>query len=882
MGLEVPYSSTYNYIKTVEKENNISLTDKQKRALLDYMMENIYKSPIADEDAIEMIRNMPMENAKPLKIYLPEERQVRREKAEMLREKMIHDTIAYEDMFKKQTAKGRTFKRYVKAFFKQIPQNATAQELEAINEYNEKIGALFNDDRATMNAYIEEKSKAENKSQDEIRQEMQQERANIVREKLKEVNETFENLEELCDDRLPGKKLVENYWSVNNAMIITMEAENFKKDFTDDLSEEEKSLCTKFKAQCDYTSYWANRIYLAENWMYEYVNSDDLSDYKIDDFATAAVNASAKIDKKSLMENPKDDFLKNTVLYNTDGTESTMSMPEFMSKIVLANDNNLQKIYVNDVRNNINFKKQFKYEAYFSDLRKYGFEKDEYPVSDKERMKQPDEPIAHEKNGRVMIFAKVDGGTVHDQPELLFNNKLAERNNELSEKLKAADSVRLRLFTRSPYNNMRTAMENIAKLPPMNANSNLEYYKEQYQDLLKSAYAYTGYKETNKQTDRNLREEERYAIGQDVVKYAREKLKQIRQISDARYTLDRYDGLTRAALREQFEREDGMVGGLGTMRSREKARRQNSVEWIKYNLLNYPNVPRAVKEINEHSEELLSFLNDKKSGPKDVNRDNVMATANVVGAALATNLVTFDYSGKMRRFFSGKDAGNAMQMLGEEALKTYYGENIDILNNKNLNNFLETFDVYKLSDKLRDKLSVFESSISMSDVLKKKYIDMPQRKAQKNPEFEQALGDFAKTNIIKPLEYLDTKQDSFKFTEATGKKVLSSCTLYSLLQTQYMSGAKDLTSLINEPKKLEAGLKQIQNKDEFKELFNQYANAHGEITVAQMKKLVGGNKNKLQELGEKMWNKQVKDVKAKEPINKSKTVTTQKNKQNVM
>ncbi len=539
--------------------NPTQIIDETQRYVSDIMV------PVMPErEIIEQIQEQPKKNVKnprPISHYGDSERRSRKIKSAQLRRAIIQHTYFTTTGMKEYTEKGNTFDRSLQRLFKDIPENATKAQKEAILKYNKEIDLLFaNNPKRTENENkLCEKIMADapGTTKEEAINEIRIRRGQIIMQAIHEASFYTEKASKMIDENLPANELVENYKKACWAMNILTEVRAIASSVGTAnpyyiLSDEEKEFAFEQDRLLSDVSTAINKASMIANPMYEYIDINALSDYELD-------RATADTDDVYL-----DEFTSNTEW----GEQRKEKDPEFYDTIA----NGVKDSYI-----------QLMADAFFYEQNKYAREienaahdnglassdsllyyetdprtneqKSEKARADStatDRLKFSNEPAVIAKYDRMVVVQNIKGTIRQVEPETIFNHKFRDYTNALTQQRAHNDPW---YHTSSDvFKTMRRAFEATERLGQLQSGADLDIAFNKYNDLLNKTNAYLATKVNHDRKKWTLRHID---MANQFKKFAEIKLEQLNIVRNSRLTKEQFAGKTpeqKKAITEEFNR----------------------------------------------------------------------------------------------------------------------------------------------------------------------------------------------------------------------------------------------------------------------------------------------------------------------------------------
>ena len=570
--LNKEYMNIYQDINILEKELNVTLTDEQRRQVFSYIVEEVFKPVYTPEEIAERIEKARPEDVRkygsPL-VKNPERRKLQRNQSEQLRKQYMEYSIFMCERSKYKHGDS-TVDRAFYMLMKPLQLGMTQAEKQKIENENHEIGKLFilgnTDGRHQFDDVAKEEAQKNGISEKEAKEELKKRRTEMFRKRLKETKEMMDNLDEMMVPQADFVTMNKNFWKLVWGLDILSELSNMSRSIKDknlfDMTDEDMKLVDEMSRQLNKASFAANTIAAMSNASYEYINMDRLQHFNYDftdldgsgetQYSDTLKSNNKTMDKQSrLMSDPDvkgkasfvmNDEKKEVVLQNVEGiNQKSVTMRDFLEKYYK------EKMGINDNFAIFNMDYSFvinNREAYFKE--KYKEVTSELGIGNQAAPADVNAPSAVNKDGDTYIFSIYNNKFTIDRPEILYNFSLRDDAGKIMEAMKQAkdfwaDAKLDTVFSKSPFNKIRTQIKEIYELGRLMPGVDCTRYKDALKKLQDACAEYKSYKEEAKRKHPGKKlsstQTKREQFADDMLEFANRKAGELSMVEGARTTI---------------------------------------------------------------------------------------------------------------------------------------------------------------------------------------------------------------------------------------------------------------------------------------------------------------------------------------------------------
>ena len=742
------------------------------------------------------------------------------------------------------------------------------QEETRRQQVNDEIAFLFDTNEGHWEAYYTEKV-AELKNtvryhgmqdaeiKEDIRNNLRERRTKLLMERMDEVLELAEHLDEMSDPRLTPAELAENLVTLQNINSLIYNIDNeflIKPQSYAPSPEDREKLEECRKLQSKFT--WAEaRIAVCASPLYEYLDPEALMDYSTRDmvFGYADIREGNRGHRHYDKLRAKH---KNYKAYVSSGVSDCLTcLLQDAVGITTAG---------RDVDLNDDFEKL---------VTDFGFTLGEngakcrcefFNHEDGSRSTEmvdgnvqaliSGRPLVFEQDGRTAVLSlksPTSADTTWDAPEALFNYSLKAENERLTKELKKADPWYRRCS--DAFRNMRTCFENLSTETKLTSDSvHRKLVKMQYTELLALSNAYLANKPDR---GHNLLEQRHIDIANKLRTYAAAKLEQLDLVAKARLDLDKFRGLNADQIKNAIaNKKKYPVDMQRRMRVMGWLFDQHSSYYAAMNGNVIPDINGAMT--SAYSRLRANEIRNPEHRDKSTLVENENVRKNVaimVGTMLSSELILQERSrlagrgmkeyGPLERSFREMRLGTdeMFQRLGEAAVRSVTGRELNALDGSEMMDFLSAFDVRTLTTELDEirQLKLDTAQESLKSVYDKSVSALPGRSAE-------ALADFNTKYITRPLEQFsrDLSDGKMDIPDKEGRSLLVNCVISSMIQLEAMSrsgtNANRLLHLVEDPARLRDLQSILLSTQTFRDMVSPTLNEDGrQMDLSALSALLG-------------------------------------------
>ena len=909
MSLPSVYKALYRTVKEREAATGIQLSPDVRMEIMRLYLERIAKPLLSEESNLRFISSMPRpEVAAPRSLthFTTSERRSRAARSEAVRKALLQrliyeeETVSLFSQYNEAYASGEhpenqpKYSRQSKCLFRPIPEK-DGVERKAVQDYNRMISRLFDDNALNKKTYLAERARISGRTVAEEDALLQQERMQVILERVASCAETLRHLDELTDPTLSPAELAANYDWISDASNVCLEIDKFEETYP--FSEKQKRQMDDLKDLQNFCGTALGKLCTIANPSYEYLDAEFMDDYVIYDPVNP--NIYSRYKDRALHKDVIEWKKEHEAGVLSDYVETHPELKPFLmdngtplnwfrsSKVTDVNE-----VFLEDYMNIQNNRMLIREDVFQNVKQNLGFDDKDavcwreasgengipsmQPGADIEDLRN-NKPIVFEKNNRVVILSP---GTImgkapnQETPEELFNFTLSTQNTYLKEKLASADPLWIK--SSPEFKAMKDSFAAVNALSPLAKGSSLGSAFAACRDLLATSEAYLQAKKDGltKDEDRSSRERNRVQAARELRAYARTKLRQLELVEAARNTLVRFRGKSpeeqrRMASEEDIIAEDARV--FREARSRQHVPSERSSQpflWMKDQMdaiYKERIIPDRVRNviINNYMElntlqkgNLLYGHNTEFTGAK---------AAYLCGSMIAAELILQEQSrlrtpgipGAVEEFFtSSNDSKNAMLRLGKQAMVALTGRDyqpvqsegskrFSCMTQEQLKEFIETFQPRELAEQFTDR---FLNDLGISPTLQQltgQYVNAVKPiRGNELDAIEQAFITFANEKILAPMEScLKNPATKDPINAAESQKLLANGVIYNLIQLERARPDQTApgyleTMLAENPNGIQVLSERITGSTDFRNLMQANARVDGTVSVSTMAKML--------------------------------------------
>ncbi len=909
MSLPAVYKSLYHKIKEREAVTGIPLSPEVRLELLHLYLDHISGPVLSEDSTLRLISSMPrpgVTSPRSLTHFTASERRSRAARSKAVRSALLKRLVYEEEItsilshYNEAYASGGhpenqpIYSRQSQSLFRQIP-DAEGPEKRAVQAYNQTLSRLFDDNPLNREAYLAERIRTSGRTKEAEEAVLQQERMQVILERVAACAETLRHLDDLTDPALPPAQLAANCAWISDAATISLEIENYEDAYP--FSPEQKQQMADLKDLQFFCGTALGKLRSIANPSYEYLDAESMDDYMI--YHPSQKNVYGRYgdranqdDASSRKKEQEADILRDYVKTHPELRPFLMDEGTPLNWFRQDTVKDACEVFWEDYITIQNNRMMIRDEVFRNTIQNFGFNDetaacwqevtDEYGLPTMQSGAgiedlRNNRPIVFEKNNRVVILspgAVMGKAPSSETPEELFNFTLAIQNTRLREKLSAADPLWIK--SSPEFKAMKESLAAVNALSPLARGASASNAFSAFRELLKTSESYLQTKKdgVTKDEDRSSRERDRVQAARELRAYAKTKLRELELVEAARNTMARFRGKSpeeqrRLAADEDIIAENARV--FRAERSRKHAPAERSSQpflWMKdqisavYKERMIPNKVRNV--ITNHYDELNILQNSQllyKHNTEFIGEKAAYLCGSMIAAELIlqeqSRLRTPGVPGAVEEYFTHDNHSHStMLTLGKQAMVTITGRDYvpvkseeakrpSYMSGEQLKEFLETFQPRDLAEQFSDR---FLTSLGVSPVLQQltgQYINSikPIRGAVPDA-IEQAFSTFAKDKILAPMEAgLKDPANGDPINAQDSQKLLANGVIYNLIQLERARPDQTApgyleTMLVQNPDGIQALSDRITGSADFQNLMRSNARVDGTVSIAAMAKML--------------------------------------------